>query len=85
MNRTTCKNCGGDEGIHHFETGQCPVGGREASTGHRQEWKWTTFESEDNKVEKLRKDVNELSRRVADLEAMIKGLRQGYHEVEAER
>lgn len=24
-----CENCGGDESIHHYQTMQCPVGGRE--------------------------------------------------------
>lgn len=43
MSSTTCKNCGGDEAIHHYKTGQCPVGGREAAVGRNQEWKSTTF------------------------------------------
>jgi len=41
-----CKNCGGERGLHHFETDQCPVGGREAPIGRKQEWKSTTFEIE---------------------------------------
>lgn len=41
-----CKNCGGEYGLHHFETNQCPVGGREAPIGRKQEWKSTTFEIE---------------------------------------
>jgi len=43
-----CKNCGGEYGLHHFETNQCPVGGREAPIGRKQEWKTTTFEKEDD-------------------------------------
>lgn len=40
----TCANCGGDYAIHHYQTSQCPVGGREAPAGRKQEWKNTTFE-----------------------------------------
>jgi len=39
-----CKNCGGDYGLHHYETDQCPVGGYEAPIGRKQEWRSTTFE-----------------------------------------
>ena len=48
MRNATCKNCGGDAGLHHYETDQCPVGGREAPIGHKQEWKTTTYEPEDS-------------------------------------
>ena len=41
-----CKNCGGERGLHHYETDQCPVGGREAPIGRKQEWKTATFEIE---------------------------------------
>jgi hypothetical protein len=37
-----CRNCGGDAGIHHYQTDQCPVGGVEAMDG-LQEWKASTF------------------------------------------
>ena len=65
-----CKNCGGDRGLHHFETDQCPVGGREAPIGRKQEWKSTTFEVEtENEVDELRKSVKELLARIEELEA----------------
>ena len=38
-----CANCGGWYGIHNYRTMQCPVGGREAPDGRKQEWKDTTF------------------------------------------
>ena len=38
-----CANCGGWYGIHNYRTMQCPVGGREAPEGRKQEWKDTTF------------------------------------------
>lgn len=41
-----CKNCGGDEAIHHYQTDQCPVGGVEAPVGREQEWKTSTFAAE---------------------------------------
>ena len=43
---TICKNCGAEYGLHHYQTDQCPVGGREAPVGQNQEWKTTTFEPE---------------------------------------
>lgn len=41
-----CNNCGADYGLHHYQTDQCPVGGREAPIGRKQEWKTTVFEIE---------------------------------------
>lgn len=39
-----CKNCGADYALHHADTDQCPMNGREAPVGHKQEWKSTKFE-----------------------------------------
>ena len=70
-----CKNCGGDRGLHHFETDQCPVGGREAPIDRKQEWKSTTFEIEsESEVEELRKTVKELLARVEELEEKVDSL-----------
>jgi len=44
---TKCKNCGADEGLHHFETMQCPVGGYEAPVGRKQRWAATTYATDD--------------------------------------
>ena len=52
-----CKNCGGDKAIHHYKTNQCPVGGREAPIGRKQEWKSTTFEAENNELAALRAEL----------------------------
>lgn len=67
-----CKNCGGQRGLHHYETDQCPVGGREAPVGRRQEWKSTTFELDksDDLVE-LRETVKRLSERIDELEDIV--------------
>jgi hypothetical protein len=48
MKTETCKNCGGEYGLHHFQTNQCPVNGREAPLGRKQEYKTTVFEAEQN-------------------------------------
>jgi len=70
-----CKNCGGDRGIHHYQTDQCPVGGREASINQKQEYKSTTFEVEtENEVDELRKSVKELLARVETLEHEVESL-----------
>lgn len=57
----TCKNCGGERGLHHYETDQCPVGGREAPIGRKQEWKTTTFEIDNSGSDS----------RISDLEAQV--------------
>ena len=70
-----CKNCGGDRGIHHYQTNQCPVGGREAPIGRKEEWKSTTFEIEpESEVDELRKAVDELLARVVELEVQVECL-----------
>ena len=73
-----CKNCGGERGLHHFETDQCPVGGREAPMGRKQEWKSTTFEpvvSDD--IDELRETVKKLVAHVEELEEQVERLQSG--------
>lgn len=43
MKLDECANCGGSEGLHHYQTNQCPVGGVEARFDREQEYKTTTF------------------------------------------
>ncbi len=43
-----CKNCGAPEDLHHYQTNQCPVGGREAPVGRMQGWMSTVFECADS-------------------------------------
>lgn len=75
---TKCKNCGGDYGIHHYQTDQCPVGGRECSINQKQEYKSTTFETEtESEVDELRKSVKDLLARVKELEAQVQRLQSG--------
>ena len=58
-----CKNCGAEYGLHHYRTGQCPVGGCEAPLGKTQEYMETTFEIE--KVDPLMLIAKQLER-IAD-------------------
>lgn len=69
-----CKNCGATDGLHHFETNQCPVGGVEAPVGREQLWMKTTFEAENNEVEELKNTVNKLLTRIEALENQVKAL-----------
>lgn len=39
-----CVNCGADQGLHHYQTMQCPVGGVEAPFGREQEYMTMTFQ-----------------------------------------
>lgn len=69
MNDVKCKNCGGDKGIHHYQTNQCPVGGREAPVGKKDEYMASTFES--NELEELSETVRQLLIRVEELEEKV--------------
>lgn len=51
---STCKNCRGNKGIHHYQTMQCPVGGREAPVSRKQEYMTTTYEEESFKAKRVR-------------------------------
>ena len=62
-NKGTCKNCGGDYEIHHWETQQCPFGGVEAGPNRPDTWVSTRFEAEDGlqeRIEKLETQVKAL-------------------------
>ena len=67
MYKGTCKNCGYDEGLHHYETMQCPVGG-EVQIGRKQEWMRSTF------LEDKPDEIAELKAQVKKLEAQVKAL-----------
>ena len=73
----TCRNCGADEGLHHFETNQCPKNGREAPVGKPQLWSktvWDDGKTEDDietlqaTIELLNTAIKNLMERVDDLE-----------------
>jgi hypothetical protein len=53
-----CKNCGGNKSIHHYQTNQCPIGGREAPLGQKEEYMMTTFEPDNS--DELEETVDEL-------------------------
>lgn len=78
MRNDKCKNCGGDEGIHHYQTNQCPVDGREAPIGRKQEYKTTTYEPDTtDELEELRSSVKKLITRVEELETQVERLQSG--------
>lgn len=62
---TTCKNCGGDKGLHHWQTMQCPFGGREAPIGKPDQWTASTFEP-------VTEQLAALTARVKELEGLLK-------------
>lgn len=44
FNNDVCLNCGGDKGLHHYETMQCPLNGIEAPVNAKEQiWENTTF------------------------------------------
>ena len=63
--KDNCKNCGADQGLHHCRTMQCPVSGREAPVGRKQEWMDTVYEADGNQIASL-------TARVAELKAALK-------------
>lgn len=68
----TCKRCGSPEGLHHFETMQCPKGG-EAPVGKRQEWLGSTFQADDEKfMEEMDRELKRLKKRVRELEEKLR-------------
>lgn len=64
-----CKNCGGERGIHHYETDQCPVGGCEAHIGRKQEYKTTVFEIDESEKDET---IAALRARVAELKEALR-------------
>ena len=62
-----CKNCGGWKGLHHYETNQCPIGGREAPIGELQQYSSQVFEQEDESAATIAAQ----SARIAELEALF--------------
>ena len=69
-----CKNCGGEKGIHHYQTMACPVGGREAPVGKPQEWMSSDRYETETEEDALREIVNNLLTRVAELEDQMSEL-----------
>ena len=66
-----CKICGAGEGLHHFETMQCPRNGMEAPVGRKQEWQKTIYQSGEDcaRAETAEQRVRELE---AAARAMLK-------------
>lgn len=72
-----CANCGGEEGLHQYETLRCPKGGREAPVGRPDVWQntfWDDGKTEDD-IETLKANIDavhlivkNLMKRIEDLE-----------------
>lgn len=80
MLKTTdkCKHCGADYGLHHYATNQCPVGGREAPIGRKQEYKSTVFEQDTTtEIEELREMIKKLTARIEELEEHVETMQAG--------
>lgn len=68
----TCKRCGHPEGLHHYETMQCPKGG-EAPVGKRQEYLKTVFQPDHEKdLLEMDRELKRLEKRVRELEEKLK-------------
>ena len=72
----TCRNCGGDEGLHHYQTMQCPVGGVEANINHKQKYMTSRYEQESDDLAACRdalaaqmSETESLRERIAALNA----------------
>lgn len=74
MSYKKCGNCCADEGLHHYETRQCPKNGiEEWRLDKKQEWENTTFvDAEQLKLEKaaplLYKELEHLVKLLEPLE-----------------
>jgi hypothetical protein len=67
-----CKNCGGDYGIHHWETNQCPFGGVEAGPNRPDRYTDSRFElDQEDEYEALKSRIDGLEKQVAALLAAV--------------
>ena len=68
----TCKKCGGDYSIHHYETLQCPFGGVEAGAHRPDIWIASIFEPDtESEIDALRSEIKKLIERVERIEQMF--------------
>lgn len=74
MENTICKNCGAEYGLHHYQTNQCPIGGREAAIGEKQEYKTTVFEPEITLPEKAIADVQQIKNLIRERNELLNAL-----------
>ena len=80
MSYRTCRKCGYDEGLHHYQTMQCPVGG-EAPIGRKQEWMTQTFEEKDESsetIENLLREKSALQAANAELTDFVEDARKWF-------
>jgi hypothetical protein len=73
----TCRNCGGEEGLHEYETLRCPRNGQESPVGRPQLWQNTFWD--DGKVED---DIETLKAEISLLRQAIDNLSKNYDVLE---
>ena len=61
-----CKNCGGWESLHHYETMQCPRNGTENN-----DWQHTRYQEEDTSYFDMMGRIAKLEEQVASLLAAV--------------
>ena len=61
---TKCCICGAENGLHHYETDQCPRNGVEAPIGAIQYWENSVFTT----IDDLKDEVARLNKKIKELE-----------------
>ena len=70
VNKIKCSNCGAERELHHYITNQCPVGGREAPIGQKQEWQNCRFDASYYTI-KLESDRDKLLEACKEIKSQI--------------
>lgn len=65
-----CRNCGGEEGLHEYDTLRCPRNGQESPLGRRQLWQDTFLDMSDE-IPLLNIKIDGLENRIATLERVL--------------
>jgi hypothetical protein len=77
MTAGNCYYCGADKGLHHYQTMQCPAGGREAREGEKQEWMSLTYIN--NEFQTLRDAAPALLKENEDLKAELATVKEEHY------
>lgn len=73
-NLTICQNCGGEEGLHEYETLRCPRNGQESPIGRKQLWQDTFWLLPDHKVDDLKSTIASMEHDAIDNTFTIRNL-----------
>ena len=61
-NLTVCENCGGEEGLHEYDTLRCPRNGQESIIGRKQLWQDAFWKRPDKRIEQMRAQIDQLKK-----------------------